>query len=479
MTAIKIHLFGPDLYVPNDECGRQLASDIRLLPKIMKNWNPAMWPALFDASPVGSYNKEMKSSLLSESLAWVRELKEPPPQLRVLDAPPRLGFVARSKVFVPAMAEIMEVPRTQFGYAMADLGFGYTWGSLDTRRLCQACLRGSCAASMFTICSDYYEFLPRSPEVDPAMETMAELVAGYIRHVHQEHAEDQLERKIMDAWLMCILTAYLDILRPHDGSKLLCPDNELCSIKFRLVSSSFFASTLQQLNAAQGPSTEDLDIVTAVASVSCAIHDVCDRRHDNIGNVYYNLLTIVSVHTGLESVDILRRFCVDVWAWAINHDAEWILHATGRVFISQIYTARYQNDVLLDHLTAPDPCSRPVVDPYGDPVLNSLNPMPPTATPHNYSIRDRCQDTDRYDEIISSSIAHFEACTSCRSYNSASWQERVQIITAALHTKYTRMDCVNSIASYTILSQPEEFWWAADPAARYTGPTVEWSTKLI
>jgi hypothetical protein len=146
--------------------------------------------------------------------------------------------------------------------------------------------------------------------------------------------------------------------------------------------------------------------------------------------------------------------------------------------MSQIHVKRYQAAILLDYLSAPKPGNRAAVDPYGDPVLNSLNPLPPSESPYNYSLRDRCQDRARYDELLLASLTHFEGCANCRGYETASWQQRSQLVAAALGTKYTRIDCMNNIATYMILSLPDEFWWAADPAARYTGPENEWSTDL-
>ncbi|KID91855.1 hypothetical protein MAJ_10878, partial [Metarhizium majus ARSEF 297] len=476
MTTTNVQLFASDLYDAKTECATGLASDVRLLPEVRKTWGPATVTAIVNETAAGRYLKCMEGVVLSENMAWTTKLKNFPQFTRAVDAPPRLGLVARDKVFVAPMSELMEVPDAPFGYTMAEVGFGYTWGIMDATLLCHGCVDGCCVSSMFTIFYDYSRFLPSSPEVAPVIEKTAELLARYINHVHREHGADGLERKIMDAWVMCNQAVYLDALHTNDR-QLLCMDDELRSIKYRLISSGFIAYALQ-FKLEQDASAIDDDIATAVAVATLTMHEACERRHDNRGNAYYNLLTIVSAHTGLESVDLVRRFCIDVWAWTIDSRSDWAIRGAGRVLMSQIHVNRYQAAVLLDHLTVPDPGNKARVDPYGDAVLNSLNPLQPSASPHNYSLRDRCQDKARYDDLLRSSLTHFEECPGCRGYNTASWRERVQLVTAAFDTKITRMDCVNKIAVYTTLSLPDEFWWAADPAARYTGPTEEWSINL-
>jgi hypothetical protein len=68
---------------------------------------------------------------------------------------------------------------------------------------------------------------------------------------------------------------------------------------------------------------EDDRLVDGVACAAIAVHDASDRRHDNAADEYYNLLTVVDAHRGVESVD--------VWAWAIDHSAHWAVPVAGLI----------------------------------------------------------------------------------------------------------------------------------------------------
>ncbi|KAE8353846.1 hypothetical protein BDV28DRAFT_132391 [Aspergillus coremiiformis] len=278
----------------------------------------------------------------------------------------------------------------------------------------------------------------------------------------------------MDSWFTAIQSVYLDVLHSKAES-LQFPGDELRSIQYRLINSGG-RSVAQHVSQEHNTSVEDATIIDAVAFAGLLMHDICDCRHDNKANEFYNLLTIVSGHHGVQSTDILRRFCVDVWSWALDTGNLWAIHFAGRMLIWQMYIARYQTSILLDNIHPPT--SPSTSDPYGDPVLNSLNPLPPSEEPRNFSIRSRCQNVTRYDNLLDDSLKHFEACSHCRGFETATWQERVPIIGAAYKTKYTDITCVNMLATYMVLASPSELWWLPEPTAQYTGPTSEWSPLL-
>ncbi|RDH31222.1 hypothetical protein BDQ94DRAFT_160798 [Aspergillus welwitschiae] len=115
------------------------------------------------------------------------------------------------------------------------------------------------------------------------------------------------------------------------------------------------------------------------------------------------------------------------------------LHFLGEL-AWQVYMARYQTGLLLDKLMPPRKDSPGVgVDPYGDAVLNAMNPM-----------------------------LKAECCPRCRGYDAMTWQER----------KYTGCSCMNIINAYMIPTSPDRLWWLADPTAECTGPQEEWSALL-
>ncbi|EHA24946.1 hypothetical protein CBS63078_7499 [Aspergillus niger] len=158
------------------------------------------------------------------------------------------------------------------------------------------------------------------------------------------------------------------------------------------------------------------------------------------------------------------------------------LHFLGEL-AWQIYMARYQTGLLLDKLMPPRKDSPGVgVDPYGDAVLNAMNPMLKavgrSAQPGNYSLRDRCQNPQRYDDLLQHCVLHFKECPRCRGYDAMTWQERVPAIGEVYENKYTDCSCMNLISAYMILTSPDRLWWLADPTAEYTGPQEEWSALL-
>jgi hypothetical protein len=469
---MEIAFFGPDVYSPNEETASQLSSDIKLLPELMKSWSPTIATGLFHAhSPVGAYDKHMKSIVYEESLAWSRKLKQFPKVSLAVGAPARKALVPRGTYLLKAMTELFPVPDTPFWHAVAEQVYGYAWCLVDMHKLCRRCVHGVCCAALMSCFPDYYHFRGNVIEV---LDICAQHLVEYIDHVHHDHLTGAPEYKVMDAWLMCIQSAYLDILHPK-ASSLQFPDDELRSIRYRLINSAGRALALEA-RLEQDIIIGDDHIVDAVAFASTVMHDICDFRHDNTANEFYNLLTIVSGHTGMQCMDIIRRFCIDVWAWAIDNGAYWAIHHAGRELAWQIYMARYQTPVLLDNLHAP--ASAKTNDPYGDQVLNGLNPLPPSAEPHNYSISSRCQNAARYHQLLENCLKHFKDCSGCRDYDTASWQDRVPLIGAAYEKKYTDCSGLNTISSYLILASPDEVWWLADPTAQYTGPTSEWSPLL-
>ncbi|MFF2949803.1 hypothetical protein ACFVVU_00400 [Kitasatospora sp. NPDC057965] len=473
-SAIATALYGPDLFRPDGLTASRLAADMRRIPDLRKSWNPTVGTRLFDSrNPVGTYDSHMKGIPLEENLAKTRALKDFPDLPLALDAPRRRGFAARGTALLRAMTETIPAPDTPFWHAVAEQTYGYAWCLVDNNRLCRECVHGSCSVSLFDSFADYYHFAEQMPET---LDICAQRVVEYINHVHHDHAADGEERKIMDAWLASTQAIYADVLHPK-AERLRLPDDELRTVRYRVINAAIRALTLQARHE-QGPLTGDDNTIDAVALAAVVTHDACDRRHDNIANEYYNALTFTAAHTGVESVDMVRRFCTDVWAWAIDRGADWALHIAGRLLVWQVYMARYQADVLLDHLTTPARRKRAEVDPYGDPVLNTLNPLPPSPTPDDYDLRSRCQDRARYDHLLHTCLVHFRNCPGCRGYDTATWQQRVPLIEAAYRTKYTDCRCLNTLGTYSILASLDRLWWAADPSSRYTGPTGEWSPLL-
>ncbi|RYO80290.1 hypothetical protein DL766_006638 [Monosporascus sp. MC13-8B] len=467
-------LFAPDLYQPDYRSAGRLASDMRRIPDMRKTWSPATGPNLLDKTAIGTYDVHMANVPLSECFAWTHELKEFPSITLATDAPRRHGLVARGTVLLRSMAQVFSVPDTPFWHAVAELVFGFIWCIRDAEVACRDCVHGACSASMVAAFADYHHFLEFLPQVlDAATQRLVE----YINHVRCDHAVDGPEYKIMDSCLMGLQTVYLDVLHPK-ANRMQFPGGEMRSIRYRLVNSGSRTLTMQ-VRLEQDPLSRDDDgLVDAVACAAIGMHDASDRRHDNQASEFYNLLTIVDAYRGVEAVDMVRRFCVDVWAWAIDHAADWAILVAGRILAWQVYMARYQTAVLFDHLVPPEAGSRAVVDPYGDSALNELNPLPRSTDPRNYDLRFRCQDKARYDRLLHECLTHFHSCPGCRGYDTASWQQRVPLIGAAYSRKYTKCDCLDTISTYMVLASTDNLWLAADPAAHYTGPTGEWSSML-
>ncbi|GKZ66234.1 hypothetical protein AnigIFM60653_000837 [Aspergillus niger] len=149
-----------------------------------------------------------------------------------------------------------------------------------------------------------------------------------------------------------------------------------------------------------------------------------------------------------------------------------------------MYMARYQTGLLLDKLMPPRKDSPGVgVDPYGDAVLNAMNPILKavgrSAQPGKYSLRDRCQNPQRYDDLLLQCVLHSkECCPRCRGYDAMTWQERVPAIGEVYEKKYTDCSCMNIISACMILTSPDRLWWLAEPTAVYTGPQEECSALL-
>ncbi|BCS01766.1 uncharacterized protein AKAW2_60030S [Aspergillus luchuensis] len=478
-TATQTALFGPDLYPPIEKVSGQLSEDMKIVTELRKSWNPTIGLQLFDArNPVGIYDAHMRAAIFQECLAWTRDLKDlPDPELLATAAPSRLAFLPRGEYLLRCFRESFpDVPDTPFWHAVAEQVYSFTWCLSDNTKLCHECVHGSCTAGVLACFPDYLHFLGELPVV---LDICTQRVSEYIEHVHRDHGPGP-HRKIMDAWLMCVQSVYLDVLHPK-ATELKFPDDERRSISYRLINSAGRALALHaQLEQPLIGTDEEVD---AISFASTVMHDICDYRHDNMTKEYYNLLTIVSVHQEVPGTAIVRRFCIDVWAWALDNGALWAIHLAGRELAWQIYMARYQTGLLLDKLMPPrknSPGSD--VDPYGDAVLNAMNPMLKAVgrsdQPGNYSLRDRCQNPQRYDELLQHCVLHFEECSRCRGYDAMTWQERVPAIGKAYEKKYTDCSCMNIISAYMILTSPDRLWWLADPTAEYTGPQEEWSALL-
>ncbi|KAE8151247.1 hypothetical protein BDV25DRAFT_152954 [Aspergillus avenaceus] len=471
---MELALFSPDLYQAHKEAAGHLTSDIKLLTEIRKTWQLDMASRMFDSyNAVGSYDTHMSSVIAKESVAWTRKLRSFPSVSLPTVSPPRLGFIARGTTLMEAMAKSYTVPNLPFWNAVAEQIYGYVWCLLDNNVLCQRCVHGACSSSLFGTYCDYLHFYEQLPQV---LEACAQRMIEYIQHVHHDHAADSKERMVMDAWLMSIQAVYLDVL--HSKSEhLQFPDDELGSIQYRLVNSAARPLALQAW-LEQMPLIDDNDIMDAVAFAAFVMHDICDCRHDKAANEYYNLMIIISGHNGVLGVNMIRRFCIDVWAWAIDNGAFWAIHFGGRFLAWQTFAARYQTAILLDNLVAPEDNNQSKVEPYGDQVLNGLNPLPPSPEPFNFDLRFRCQNTARYDSLLQECLAHFESCDTCHGYDTATWQERVPLTEASYQKKYTDCTCTNVIATYLILASMDQIWLVPDPSAKYTGPSGDWSPML-
>jgi hypothetical protein len=471
---MKVALFESDLYIQNAGTSTKLSADMRALEKLRQAWSLDMAPRLFNTrSSVGTYDSHMKSIIFEESVSWTRQLRNFPDIFLAKDSPCRRGLVPRGKLLLAAMAEVFPVPDKPFWHAVAENVYGYPWCLLDNTSLCRECSKGACTAGVLASFPDYFHFLEELPLI---LDSCTQNVEEFITHVHQCHAADGPERKAMDAWMMCVQSVYLDVLHPK-SNKLRFPDDELRSIRYRLINSAGRALALDARMEDHPIAGED-STVDAVAFASTVMHDICDYRHDNTANEFYNLITIVSGHTKVPSVGMIRRFCVDVWAWALDRGELWAIRLAGRELAWQIYMARYQTSLLLDCLSPPSSPEATAFDPYGDQVLNGLNPLPQFEEPRNYDLRSRCQNKENYDRLLQECLTHFNSCDGCHRYDTASWEERVPLIGAAYQRKYEDCGCLNTISSYMILKSPDRLWWLAEPTAEYSGPKSDWSSLL-
>ncbi|GFN12014.1 hypothetical protein AtubIFM56815_009567 [Aspergillus tubingensis] len=237
----------------------------------------------------------------------------------------------------------------------------------------------------------------------------------------------------MDTWLSTLQAVYLDVLHPK-AEGLRFPEDELQSIRYRLINGGMRAIALE-VRLESGRLDEDDLTLDAIAFVGVTMHDACDYRHDNLANEFYNTLTI-------------------------------------------LYMARYRTTILFDHMVPTESGDPSAEDPYGDPVLNRMNPLPPSTHPYGFDLRNRCSNKDRYDELLRKCLAHFETCSGCYQYDKVSWEARVPLLGKAYETKYTDCSCLDIISTYMVLACMEPVWWAVDYATEYTGPMEEWSPLL-
>ncbi|KAE8149862.1 hypothetical protein BDV25DRAFT_130025 [Aspergillus avenaceus] len=420
---MKLSLFGPDLYTLYRDTTSVLTADMRMLPELMNTWTALTAPDFFLHSPVGKYDKPMNGLVFGECVAWSRKLNHFPDLPVPIDAPSRMGLIPRSNILFRAMTDAFSVPDTEFWRAVCEVAYGYSWYLLDNIILCQQCVQGSSCMAMLACFPDYFHF---QGDLHTVLEACSQL---------------------LDAWFMTVQSVYLNVLHPKAHS-LNFPDNELRGIKYRLIDGGGRPlASLAQLE--QRPLVGGAKEVNAVAFASTMMHDICDCRHDN--HAKDRRLSTNPVH----------RLCIDVWAWAIDHGAQWAIHHGGQELAWQLYMARYHTAILLDHILPPT--SQDTYDPYGDDALNTLNPLPRSSDPLNFDLRSRCQDPTRYDSLLSGCLEHFNNCSNCRGYD---------------RTKYTDCTCLNVIATYMILADTDKLWWLPDPTAKYTGPTGEWSPML-
>ncbi|MFI6055767.1 hypothetical protein ACIBCO_37505 [Streptomyces violascens] len=82
----------------------------------------------------------------------------------------------------------------------------------------------------------------------------------------------------------------------------------------------------------------------------------------------------------------------------------------------------------------------------------SLNPLAPSATPDDYDLRSRCQNTARYDQMLRACWAHSQICSTCRGYDAAAWLQPVPLIGAAHRNKYTDLRRLDVPSTCTILA---------------------------
>ncbi|GAB2713183.1 hypothetical protein GCM10027089_41440 [Nocardia thraciensis] len=364
------------------------------------------------------------------------------------------------------------MPATDFWRGAAEQLYGFAWCIADQTRICPQCVHGGAVSCVFGASFDYHHFAEQLSDV---AEDSCRALAAYIDHAQQDHGPGSRECAVMDSWLTCLQALYLDVLHPK-AAGITAGNNERRSIRYRIVNSAGRALAL--LSALEWPDDGISDqLVEATGFAGMVMHDACDRRHDNAANESHNFFTLLAAHNLEDSGALVRRFCVDLWAWAIDHDLLWPILLAGRVLIWNVYVTRYQTATLLDNLAPPNGAT---TDPYADPVLNRMNPAPRAEHPGDFSIRRTCRDRSNYDRIVDTCLAHFAGCAGCLGYEQASWQQRtVHLDAGYLRKAAGDCTCVNRMAVYTVLALLERVWWAADPTARYTGPTGVWDPYLV
>lgn len=467
-------LFGPRLYAKGDDLADQLQLDVSRIPQLRRQRSPEMADQLLHPqNPVGRYDTAVRGLALVENSTVARAHRiGVADRLRLAtDAPARLRIGSTHEPVLTVFSRHFTVPPTDFWRGVADQLYGFGWCLVDQTRLCPECVHGAGVPCVFGAAFDYFHFMERLSDI---AEESRRAMAAYIDH-GQRHGPQSRECAAMDSWMACLQALYLDVLHPK-ATTISVGRDEQRSIRYRILNSA--ARPLALLTAQERPSSVIDDQVIEAAGFACMVmHDACDRRHDNTAKESYNFFTLLAAHNKAECLVPVQRFCVDLWAWAIDRGTSWPILLAGRMLVRNIYMARYQTPILLDHLIPPAGTS---ADPYADPVLNRMNPAPRAALPGDLSIRNTCKDKSAYDRLLDASLAHFADCPGCRGYEHASWRERVVHLDAGYRRKAEDdCTCVDRMAAYTILALLDRVWWAADPSARYTGPTAEWDPYLV
>ncbi|MEU3657698.1 hypothetical protein AB0E67_34065 [Streptomyces sp. NPDC032161] len=467
-------LFGKGIYDGGGDLAGRLRADMDRIFELRRRWSPDLAGRLYDPGcPVGRYDKPSRGLVLAENTPPAQAWHTAAALELAVDAPARLALGSPHEPVLTVFKEFFPVPSTDFWRGVAEQLYGFAWCVVDQTRLCPQCVHGSAAACVYGAWFDYHHF---TAELFDIAEDSCREMAAYIDHVHRDHAPGSRERAVMDAWMACLQALYLDVLHPK-ASQIAVGEDKRRSIRYRTVNSAGRAlALLTSLERPDGLFSDQL--VEAAGFAGMAMHDAFDRRHDNAAHESHNFFTLLSVHNQAEGLIPVRRFCVDLWAWAIDHDMLWPILFAGRILIWNVYVTRYQTALLLDHLAPPSGIA--ACAPYADAVLNRMNPGPRAARPDDYSVRGTCRDKAAYDRLVDECLEHFAECAGCGGYEAAGWQER----TARLDRGYGRKAagdsaCVDRMAVFTILTQLERVWWAADPTARYKRPTGQWDPYLV
>jgi hypothetical protein len=472
----EIALFGRRLYAGGAYLAEELRADIDRIPQLRRQWRPDLSDQLNDPEcPVGSYDTPIRGLVLAENSAQAQARRTGLADAVELatDAPARLKLGSTREPVLTVFNRYFPVAPNNFWRGAAEQLYGFAWCIADQTRLCPQCVHGSAVSCVFGAPFDYHHFID---ELSDIVEASCRAMAGYIDHVHRDHGRGSRECAVMDSWIACLQALYLDVLHPK-ATSISAGDDVQRGIRYRIVNSAGRALAL--LTALEWPNCAISDqLVEAVGFAGMVMHDACDRRHDNAANESYNFFTLLAVHHRADPVPPVRRFCVDLWAWAIDHALLWPILLAGRMLIWNVYVTRYQTPMLLDHLAAPSGSA--YTAPYAEPVLNRMNPAPRAERPEDYSIRRTCRDKTGYDRLLGRCLKHFENCTGCSGYERATWRERAEHLDRGYACKAAGdCRCVNEMAIYTILDGLERVWWAAEPTARYTGPTSTWDPYLV